>query len=175
MRRDEGFTLIEVLTVMAITAILLTLSASAVRHYWLQRQLTGSADEVVSQLRQLQVLSTSQSHPLVYGARFVVGDSDFSLVRYDPKSPSTSDDDVCSQIGTRSLEGAVRVTSVSFQPAPGVTSLCSAAFPGSVGSEFVFFYAKGTATQGEVKVALEAIGRSRTVAVTPITGRVQLQ
>ncbi len=175
MHRDDGFTLIELLVVMAIAAILLTLGGSAVRHYWLQRQLTGSADEVVGQLRQLQVLSTSQSHPLVYGARFVAGSSDYSLVRYDPKSLSTSDDDVCSPIGTRSLEGSATVTSVSFQPAPGVTPLCSTKFPGSTASQFVFFYARGTATQGEVEVTVDAIDRSRTVEVTPITGRVELQ
>ncbi len=175
MHNDDGFTLIELLVVMAISAALLTLSAGALRHYWLQRQLTGSADEVVGQLRQLQVLSTSQSHPLVYGARFVTGTSEFSLVRYDPKDPSTSDDDSCSEIGTRSLEGSTEVTSVSFDPAPGVTPLCLAKFPGSTASQFVFFYARGTATKGTVEVTVDAIDRSRTVAVTPITGRVEVE
>ncbi len=70
MRREYGFTLIEVLATLVLMGILLGLSVPALRHFWLARALEGGADQVVSQLRQLQEEAISQSHPQVFGARF---------------------------------------------------------------------------------------------------------
>jgi hypothetical protein len=39
-------------------------------------------------------------------------------------------------------------------------------------NSFVFFYARGSATGGTVKLTSDLLGRSNVVTVTPITGRV---
>jgi prepilin-type N-terminal cleavage/methylation domain-containing protein len=166
---ERGFTLIELLTVITVTAILLTLGASALRHYWLTQALDGSAEEVVSQLRQLQQRTDSESHPIVYGARFDVGTGSWAVVRYDPVSATTPDDDVCSLDSTQAFSDGIVVSSADFADPPGLErSRC----PGS-SQEFVFFYARGTATGGSVTLRHNITTNTETVSVLPLTGRVR--
>jgi hypothetical protein len=156
------------LVVILISTILLALGASALRHYWLTQALSGATRQLVSQLRQLQQRTDAESHPIVYGARFTVGTSDYALIRYDPKDASVTTDDECSLLETRSFEAGVRISAASFDPAPGlVMSKC----PGSA-QPFTFFYARGTATEGSVTLTHPVTGRSSTVTVLPLTGRV---
>jgi hypothetical protein len=45
--------------------------------------------------------------------------------------------------------------------------------PGAALDEFAFFYARGTATQGELTLQVPALAdKSLSLSVTPITGRV---
>jgi prepilin-type N-terminal cleavage/methylation domain-containing protein len=168
-RGARGFTLIELLVVITITAILLTLSASALRSYWLTQALKGSTEQLVSQLRQLQQRTDAESHPVVYGARFEVGTPNWVLVRYDPKDATITTDDECTVVGTRSFDDGVNIAAADFDPPTGlVVSKCP-----SSAQEFTFFYARGTATEGSVTLTHATTGRSSTVSVLPLTGRVR--
>jgi type II secretory pathway pseudopilin PulG len=160
---------VELLVVITITSLLLMLSALALRNYWLTQALEGSAEQVVSQLRQLQQRTDSESHPIVYGSRFEIGTPNWAIVRYDPKSPTTTDDDECTLDSTRAFSDGVVASAASFDSPPGlVMSKCPAS-----SQRFVFFYARGTATAGSVTLRNEITARTETISVLPLTGRVR--
>lgn len=169
MREEEGVTLIEVLVTVSLAAILLTLSANALRTYWRNQQIDGAGEQVVSQLRQVQEQTDSESHPLVYGVRFDVGTSNWAIVRYDPKSSATTTDDECTVSGTRSFPAGVTISAASFTAPSGILiSKCS-----SSSQPFAFFYARGTATAGSATLSQASTGKTRTISVLPLTGRVR--
>jgi prepilin-type N-terminal cleavage/methylation domain-containing protein len=171
-RGEEGFTLVELIVVLSLTAILVSLGAFAVRHFWFVRSLSGAEDQVATQLRGQQQRVMAASNPFVYGAHFEEGSSDWELVRLDPKGPGAADDE-CSVQGTRGFDLTVKVSGVDFDEtqAPEQATACVADLGGAA-DEYVFFFARGNATKGSVTVTQPQLGRSRTVTVTDITGRV---
>ncbi|MDQ3532275.1 MAG: type II secretion system GspH family protein [Actinomycetota bacterium] len=165
--RDGGFTLIEILVVISISAILMTLAAAAMRHYWFVNALDSSTDEVVTQLRNAQQRVGAESHPLVYGLRFKPDTADWGVVQYDSRKPTNNE---CTTETTQKFETGVKIETASFSGAGSPEGMaCSRALPGN---QFVFFYARGSATGGTVKLTSDLLGRSNVVTVTPITGRV---
>jgi prepilin-type N-terminal cleavage/methylation domain-containing protein len=163
--RSAGFTLVELLVVITITGILLTLGASALRTYWLTQALEGSAEEMVSQLRQLQQRTDSESHPLVYGVRFEVGSSAWTIIRYDPSAALNK----CNTDGTRTFSDGVYVSAADFDAPPNVNvSNCP-----SSSQEFVFFYARGTSTGGSLTLRHDITSDTESISVLPLTGRVR--
>jgi prepilin-type N-terminal cleavage/methylation domain-containing protein len=172
LRKEEGFTFIEVLVTTVIFAVLLTLGASAFRHFWLERSLSDSAAELVSQLRQVQEQAVSETHPLVYGLRLKVAPSYsdesnlYSILSYNPDAAIGT---TCRERGTRRFESGVFVTDAEFTE-PSWIGEC----PGSSGldNHFVFFYARGSATPGELTLEHTALDRTESVTVTAVTGRV---
>lgn len=174
MDRERGFTLIEVLVATVLTAILLTLSASGARHYWLTQALQTGRGEIITQLRQMQEQVVSETHPTVFAARFRVGSSDWGVVEYDPTLTASHPATTCTQVRSNTFATGVKVTAASFA-APtdsSMLSLCRA-IPGASSDQFVFFYARGSATGGTVTIDQPSLGRSKTITVTPITGRVE--
>lgn len=168
---ERGFTLIELLTVIGITAILMTLGAAAIRHYWFVRSLDGGANQVVTQLRELQEDARSESSPIVYGAWFNVDSDEWLIVKFDPVSPNT-----CSVDGTRSFDAGVQIRSASFDPDPISANYCLSAVnrPEAEATEFVYFFASGSSKKGEIVLEQTRLdGRTRTISVSPITGRVE--
>lgn len=178
---ERGFTLIELITVMAITTILLTLGAMSVRHFSMVQALEGAVDEVASHLSRAQTRSVSESHPLVYGAWFERGSSQWRLVRFDPKTAGTTTDDTCTVTETRSLGSGMFSSSVRISAAPEATAftdshetvVCRSALGASAAThQFAFFYARGTATSGKVTIEQPTLARTRTIDVKGLTGRV---
>jgi prepilin-type N-terminal cleavage/methylation domain-containing protein len=170
LHREEGFTLVELMVVISLSAILLTLSASALRTYWLTQALDTSGQDVVTQFRQLQQRTDSYGHPLVYGARFDVGTSDWATVRYDPKDATVATDDVCEITTQQVFPDGVTISAADFEAPPGVqVSKCAGS-----NQKFVFFYARGTATGGSVTLTHPITGKTRTITVLPLTGRARL-
>jgi prepilin-type N-terminal cleavage/methylation domain-containing protein len=175
-QREAGFTLIEMLVVVAISAMVLTFGVTALRNYWFVQALSGSVDTVTTQMRQAQQQAESESHPLVYGVWFInVGDSSrWGTLQYDP-DPALSVN--CSEIGKRSFSTGVQVQSVSFVEDAVRTSECRSALgaagvPSAGSAEIAFFYARGTATPGSITLEQTHLGRSESLSVTGITGRV---
>ncbi len=177
MRRESGFTLIELLVVILISSVLLTLSATAVRHYWFVSSADSAAEEIVAELRGLQQRTTAESHPMVYGAWFkeTVPAGQWGILQFDPKDASTSSDDECRQLGpARTMGDGVVVDSASFDAAGGtLASRCAAAGP--EGADLVFFYARGSATDGELALDHEALSQPLVITVSGTTGRVERQ
>jgi hypothetical protein len=153
--------------------ILFTLGAFALRQYWLTHSLRGGREEVVTQLRQLQQRSVSESHPLVYGARFRVGSPTFGLVKFNPHDTAVTTDDTCVEMSTVTMGSNVQASQAEFADAAGITSLCRTQIAGATLDEFVFFYARGTATEGSLTLETPSLpGETLSLTVTPIAGRV---
>ena len=174
-RAERGFTVLELVSVMALLSLVLTLGAAGFRHYWLLHSLESSQSDVATQLRQVQARVASESHPYIYGARFTPGSSTWSLLKYNQGSDrlSTSDDS-CAADGTqRTLPGARTVgpPASSFAAAQGVDfSKCGGAHGSDV---FVVFYAKGTSTGGTLTLESPELGRTREIVVSSLTSRVE--
>ena len=178
-RDQRGFTLIEIFAVLGLLAILVTLAAPALRTYWFTQSLQVATDEAVSQLRRLQARVTSESHPLVYGARFRKGSSDYALVIYDPRAVAPTP--ACRQDGgTRSFNSGVfnatvRVSATTTAASDSAeATTCRTQLPGVTTDDvFLFFYARGTATAGTIRLEQPHIGRGEDVTISALTGRVE--
>lgn len=176
---QSGFTLVELLMVISIVAILMTLAAFSIRHFWFVRSLQSAQDGLVTQLRRQQQQSVAESHPRIYGVRFPgAGGSTYGLLRVQLGSGGGADS--CVQYETRTFDG-VEIFSpgnsshTNFPDSPEAT-LCRTQVPGANASdEMVFFYARGTATAGQVKVRHPLLDRRKLVCVYGLTGRVESQ
>lgn len=176
IRSEGGFTLIELLTVISIMGIMFTLGALAIRQFWFVRALSGSQDQIATQLRQIQQRVVAETHPLVYGARFKAGEDVVGLVRFDPET------NTCRQYQTVGLGRGVRIHSSTDVASDGTQPyiFCSAnltspdgtAVPDRSTSEYAFFFARGNGTPGTVAVVSDPLGRTRSVEIRGITGRV---
>ena len=173
VEQEEGFSLIELLATMVLLAIMLTLGAFALKTYWMRRALDGSTKQITAQLRQLQQRAVAESHPLVYGARFIEGSNTYTLLKYNPSDPTPPR---CTEMNTLPLEDGVEVAAgTSFTSSPYISlSECGSAV---TGDHFVFFFARGTATGGTLKLTHKGLsGTSQdttTISVTNLTGRVE--
>ena len=171
---ERGFSLIELLTTILLFASLLTFSVSASRHYWLKRALHGSKDQMVTQLRQVQEQVVSESHPLVYGVRFDLGNRKWWVLKYDPKGSGNADD-TCQSIRGGGFESGVYVQSASFSADPYVTGFCASKVGANADDQFVFFYPRGSATPGSVTMRQPVLNETKTISVAGVTGRVTAQ
>jgi prepilin-type N-terminal cleavage/methylation domain-containing protein len=189
MKREEGFTLVELLAVIAITSILLTLGVTALRFFWLGRALHGERDQIFTGLRTMQQQVVSETNPLVFGAWFKVttpstdnGAAQWGIVRYKPADTAAGTAATCTSTATHRLDGGVQIGSAEFADSlPGVASvadvvtLCKSSVPSSaLATDFTFFLARGTATAG--CVTLNQPRRDMddvTVHVSGLTGRVE--
>ncbi len=165
VERQRGFTLIEVLVVITLGAILMTLSAGALRHFWFVQALESSSAEVVTQMRNAQQRAAAESHPLVYGVRFKPGTTEWGVVQYDPRKAT----DKCTAEASRGFAAGVEVDTASFPSTSPQTTECTTALGSD--NRYVFFYARGSATGGTVELISEPLSRTKVVTVTPITGR----
>ena len=185
MRREEGFTIIELMVVVGITSALLTLGVFALRVYWLGQSLHGERDQVFSNLRALQQQVVSESNPIIFGAWFDAetpatydGSPQWGTVRLSSATAPIT----CRSTTTHHLDGGVQVDSARFAdslagvPAVGdLIAACRSQVSASAdAADFVFFLARGTATSGCVTLTqpnreMEDV----TVAVSTLTGRVE--
>ena len=172
-RRNDagGFTLIEVLTTAAILSIVLTLGALALRHFWLTRAVTAARDDVVTGLRATQERVVSESWPYVYGALFDPGSDGWNVIRYDPVNPGNADD-TCKTVESHDLGDQVVVQTVSFDLDTYITGFCKSQIGAPADAAIALFYSRGSATEGQVVLEQTALGKTATVTVDGITGRV---
>jgi prepilin-type N-terminal cleavage/methylation domain-containing protein len=169
MHREDGVSLIELLTTLALASVLVAFSALALRHYWFVQSLEKASDQVVTELRAAQQRVNAESHPVVYGVRFDPGSATWGVVQYDPRKSSNK----CISVGTRSLEGAVEIKAAGFTGGGDAETSCSSAL--GADNEFAFFYARGSATPGSVTVESQQTGGTKVVDVAGVTGRVEAQ
>jgi prepilin-type N-terminal cleavage/methylation domain-containing protein len=180
MRNNEhGFSLVELMVVMAITSVLVTLGAFAVRNFWLVRSLSGGQDEIASQMRAVQAKVMAESNPLIYGVGFREGTNEWQIVRYRAAVGTTPAS--CVGDGTRRFDAGVVISDVNFstslagQSVGGMVTLCqSVAGMSTVPNDgFVFFLPRGMATSGTVTIRQPNLGRTATVEVFALSGRVR--
>jgi prepilin-type N-terminal cleavage/methylation domain-containing protein len=172
LKGSEGFTLVELLVTLLLLTVLLAIAAGALRHYWWVQSLEGGQDGIVTDLRGLQQRVVSETFPVVYGARFTGGSSRWENVRYDPVA------NTCSVVREGDLDGGefsggVVVESAAFEDyiADG-NNASEGCTSGLAGASVVFFFARGTATPGELTIVQSALDRRKDVCVTGLTARV---
>ncbi len=166
---DGGFTVIEVIVAMGLLAVLMTLSAAALRSLWFAESLEGARDALVTELRKQQEDSVSQSHPLVFGVGLTDGAEGMVTYRFNPL------DDLCTatvaDFDAGLFNAIVRVESLTITNDTTAQEYikCQAASPSD---RIIFFYARGTSNGGSVVLEQPNTGRQRAVTVSAITGRV---
>jgi prepilin-type N-terminal cleavage/methylation domain-containing protein len=168
VRDERGMSVIEVLVAVAVVALVLGLSASAARHYWLGRALDRAREAVVSEMHRTQQRVVAETHPLVYGVWFVEDTPNWGVVAFDPKTPSTIADDTCTRTERFFFDG-VKIDSVTGDTSSNYATKCATAAPGA---KFVFFYSKGIATDGYVTLEHSVTGKTLSIDVSPLTSRV---
>jgi hypothetical protein len=165
------------MVVMAITSVLLTLGAFAVRNFWLVRSLSGGQDEIASQMRAVQSKVMAESNPLIYGIGFVEGTNRWQIVRYNSSGTPS-----CAGDGTRRFNAGVVISDVNFSTSlagSSVTTMrdvCRNNVAGMLtvpNDGFVFFLPRGMATSGTVTIRQPNLGRTATVEVFALSGRVR--
>jgi prepilin-type N-terminal cleavage/methylation domain-containing protein len=165
-RTERGFTVVELLAVMALTLVLLGLGATGLRHYWLVQSLDGAKSSLVSEMRAQQQKAASKSYPFVQGVWFVSGTPRWGTVELNAKT------NTCTNTSSRTLDGSVRVASASFTVLAPHTATCRTA-AGEAAAQIAFFYPGGTATQGTVALSSSQMASEpKTLTVSRLTGRV---
>lgn len=164
--KESGFTVVELMAAMAIGALLLTLSAGALRDYTRGKALAGARDRVVTQLRHAQQRTFAEGYPKAYGVRFLKGGQRWDLVRYDASTGG------CAVVESNVFDNTVEIAATGTDfPDGGAAAACAGLAP--AGSyEVVLFYARGTASAGTVKLDLDESPKTRSVQVDAATGRV---
>lgn len=150
---DSGFTLVELMTTMALLGILMAIAVGPWQGYQTTRQHREAARELVSVMRNAQVSAVSES----VRYRVAVAADGGSVVVY--RSPVS---------GTEVVKTTLRTpnSKVSFTGASFTTSLGP--------STSAYFYPRGSATPGRLDV-VRAGRPTYTVDVEGLTGRVSLQ
>ena len=168
---ERGFTLIEILVVIALTGILVTFGASAFRHYWFVKEFESSQGELVAHLRRLQQQTVAETDPVVFGARFRPSEpGEYRVIKYDPENPLPS---ACKGREVVDFQGSVSFTAASFTLAPlTLRTDCNTAGVTAATDKLVFFFARGNATGGNITLGSEQVSGTRSVEVNAVTGRV---
>jgi len=183
MEKERGFTLVELLVVIMLTSFVFIGGGLALRNYWLVQSLEGQTDETVTQLREMQERVVAESAPLVYGARFRAGSNVWTLVQYDPRSRDIDDDGDIDVFPTcKAVPGLIQnfgnsvavgtgAEAPAFDSGGDAETLCRTVWT-DPNDEFVFFFARGSATGGTLVLRSDALDRTETITVGAITGRV---
>lgn len=166
--REGGFTLVELLAVVAITCTLLAIGVGALRTYWLRQGLVRSSAELVTEMRGAQQRAVAESHPLVFGIRVSPGSGTWSIVRFQPGSPGS-----CSEVERHSFPASVVVSSAAFAVSDPPTTICRQVFGGT--NQFAFFFARGTATGGALELSSPFTSTTMKIAVFGVSGRIEEQ
>lgn len=132
---------------------------------------------MITTLRGIQQRVQSASNPLVFGARFTPGDSEWELIEYNRATGTCTPIRIGDLDPDQEFDAGVRVTSAEFTdyldgtPAVNITDLCRGT--GTPAPDIAWFFARGSASAGRVTVLQPILNRSKSVCVTGLTGRVE--
>jgi Tfp pilus assembly protein FimT len=163
-RGEGGFSLVEIMAGVALTGIILTLGAGAVRGYWLRQGLDRTAATIVTEMRGAQQKAMAESHPVVYGLRLQPNSPQWSIVQFDPRKASNQ----CTVVETHDFPAGVRVTTAEFTSGGAAATACGA-------TPTAFFFPRGTATAGTVTFRSLHSSSTRAIVVHGLTGRAEEQ
>ncbi len=155
--RDSGFTLIELLVTMVLFGILVTLGVMPLRNYQRAQEHVGAAREVVTALRNAQVRAVSE------GTTYKVEFSDHTVALLRRESPTTF---VPIRSYTLSYAVTVEVLGAGFTP--------SARTGSTTAQPDAYFYARGDASPGEIRVSRASSTKTYTIKIEGLTARVSL-
>ena len=154
-RGSAGFTMIELLVVMVIIGALSALGTSGWSRYQRTVEHRGSAQELVSALRNAQQASLAEA--VTYCVTFDAAARSYQVFKFacgGANPPASAVD--------KTQSSRVTLVSPVFTQLNGTTS------------NQVLFFPRGSATKGSVKVARAGSARAYTITVEGLTGRVAL-
>ncbi len=152
--RDDGFSLIEVATAMALASVLMAMAVAGYRHWDQASEHSGTARELQSLLRSTQQRALTEGNAMC--VRFDTADDSYTVLEGTCAAPGDS------------LEGP-------YDTAGDQVELVAPSFAASTGpTTGVTFFARGTATAGSVEVIRDGSTKVYTVSVEGLTGRVSL-
>lgn len=164
-RRENGFTIIEVLVVSVLVLTLMGMGALAVRHYWFVQSFNGARSTLVSELRAQQQRAAARSYPYAQGVWFVPGSGRWGTVEYDVKT------NVCTKNRDQTLDQVV-VSTASFTVLSPHTANCRIVL-GESTAQIAFFFPGGTAAGGSLSLTHPRLASPpKVVEVSSLTGRV---
>ncbi|HEX2296562.1 MAG TPA: hypothetical protein VHN37_14815 [Actinomycetota bacterium] len=171
MSREDGFTIVELSFACLLLLLVTGAGVTAIRHYWKVRSVEAAQDALVADMKQVQARTMSESHPRLYGLRLSPGSTPaagtYGVVRFDYGTQT------CTEIERHTFDGGAYVSAASFAVLnPGPTERCRAQIAGAGTDQFVFLFARGSATAGSATVATAGVSKTRGVTIDGITGRV---
>lgn len=155
LSRERGFTLIEVLVVMVILGILGVLGTSGWARYQRTVEHRGSAQELVSTLRNTQQASLAEA--VTYCVAFGADARSYEVFKF-----SCGPTGISSGRASETQSARVSVASPAFTQLDGTTT------------STVSFFPRGSATKGSVRLARVGSSKTYTISVEGLTGRVAL-
>ncbi|HEU4370833.1 MAG TPA: GspH/FimT family protein [Methylomirabilota bacterium] len=159
--RDSGFTLAEILTVVAIIAIITAIGAPVFLSYWQSAALTAGAQELAAVLNRGRQLALTQNTPV--------------CVRYNEIDPVTAVPSRSIRFRTSGCPGTPGSTvwTGSGTDANGFLALANQITVTASTASVVFNHLGGATTAGTYTVQNPTTGRTMRVVVAP-SGRVTI-
>ena len=163
---DDGFTLVELLTVITIGGILMATAVVGMFALARAQQESATSESLLSTMRAAQ--ASAQGEGRAYCVRFD-STTTWSTWRYscDPAEPTTPGSPTL--VGTGKTEGSAYLAgaSVTASPVSGLAHACPSTVLGCA-----FFYPRGIASSGSVQVKRQSSSSTYTLTIVGITGRV---
>lgn len=156
---DAGFTMLELVVVMAIAGVLATIGMFGFASWQATAQQQGTADAVLSQLRNASTRAVSEGRTYCVE---LTGDA-FAVYRYSC-SATAPGEKVLGPRATQDATVTLAATVTHGTPAPA----CPA------GSTCFYFRPRGTASKGSVVVSSTKRSKTYTINVEGLTARVYM-
>ena len=154
-KREEGFTLIELLVVMGIIGILMTLTSYAIFSYWRAQQLSGATQQIITDLRDVQV--RAQSEVRTYRVQFDTNAESYTITRC--AGNDCSDIEIYEEVETVQMENGIDISTAAFTY--GTTS----------DGTSVYFQPRGVSSDGSVTIRSARLNQDRVITIDGLTSR----
>lgn len=163
-REQSGFSMIELLVAMSVMTILMGLGSYALFSYSRAQVLTGSATQVLTDLRDAQV--RAQAEVRTYRVTFNVGADSYQIQRQETTTGACGGTPPC-WVGVESrvfLDSTIDLTGASF-----ASSLC-----GPAGSD-VYFCPRGVSSDGSAILRSTRLNQDREIRVHGLSSRSEVK